>query len=85
MIDAGVTVGMTTQCLEGGTDPYVYATGRDLLRAGVLYLGDLLPETAYAKMMWALGQSEDRAQVRSLLLEDQVGEFVTRRRLGDGP
>lgn len=85
LIDAGVTVGMTTQCLEGGTDPYVYATGRDLLRAGVLYLGDLLPETAYAKMMWALGQSEDRAQVRSLLLEDQVGEFVTRRRLGDGP
>jgi len=81
LIDGGLVVGMTTQCLEGGTDPYVYSTGRDLMRAGVLYLDDLLPETAYAKMLWALGQSEDPARVRALLLEDQVGEFVKRRRL----
>jgi glutamyl-tRNA(Gln) amidotransferase subunit D len=81
MIEGGVVVGMTTQCLEGGTDPYVYATGRDLLRAGVVYLDDLLPETAYAKMLWALGQSEDPTRVRALLLEDQVGEFVKRRQL----
>ena len=79
LIQKGVVVGMTTQCLEGGTDPYVYATGRELLRAGVVFLDDLLPETAYAKMMWALGQSEDPARVRALLLEDQVGEFVRRR------
>jgi glutamyl-tRNA(Gln) amidotransferase subunit D len=81
LVEGGVIVGMTTQCLEGGTDPYVYATGRDLLRAGVVYLDDLLPETAYAKMLWALGQSEDPTRVRALLLEDQVGEFVKRRQL----
>ena len=52
----GVVVAMTTQCLEGVVDPYVYATGRDLLGAGVLYLDDLLPETAYAKLLWALGR-----------------------------
>jgi glutamyl-tRNA(Gln) amidotransferase subunit D len=80
-IQSGVVVGMTTQCLDGGTDPYVYATGRDLLRAGVVFLDDLLPETAYAKMMWALAQSDDPVRVRALLLEDQVGEFVKRRRL----
>jgi glutamyl-tRNA(Gln) amidotransferase subunit D len=80
-IEKGGVVGMTTQCLEGGTDPYVYATGRELWRAGVVYLDDLLPETAYAKMMWALGQSDDPAQVRALLLQDQVGEYVRRRRL----
>ncbi len=85
LIERGLVVGMTTQCLEGGTDPYVYATGRDLLRAGVVYLDDLLPETAYAKMLWALGQSDDPAKVRTLLLEDQVGEFVTRRQLEGGP
>lgn len=76
-----VVVAMTTQCLEGGTDPYVYSTGRELLRAGVLYLDDLLPETAYAKMLWALGQSDDAEQVKALLRTDQVGEFVERRRL----
>ena len=77
----GVVVAMTTQCLEGGTDPYVYSTGRELLRAGVVFLDDLLPETAYAKMMWALGQSDDPTRVRALLVEDQVGEFVARRQL----
>jgi len=85
LIEGGLVVGMTTQCLDGGTDPYVYATGRDLLRSGVAYLDDLLPETAYVKMLWALGQSEDPARVRALLLEDQVGEFVRRRRLGKTP
>ena len=85
MIDGGLTVAMTTQCLGGGTDPYVYATGRDLIQAGVLFLDDLLPETAYAKMLWALGQSDDPARVRTLLLEDQVGEFVNRRRLETAP
>jgi glutamyl-tRNA(Gln) amidotransferase subunit D len=81
LIEGGLVVGMTTQCLGGGTDPYVYATGRELLRAGVVFLDDLLPETAYAKMLWALGQSEDPARVRALILEDQAGEFVQRRRL----
>lgn len=85
LTEAGVVVGMTTQCLDGGTDPYVYSTGRELARAGVVYLDDLLPETAYAKMLWALGQSEDPGRVRALLLEDQVGEFVTRRRLEPPP
>jgi glutamyl-tRNA(Gln) amidotransferase subunit D len=84
LIERGLVVGMTTQCLGGGTDPYVYSTGRELLRAGVVYLDDLLPETAYAKMLWAFGQSEDPARVRALLLEDQVGEFVNRRRWEDG-
>ena len=85
LIQKGLVVGMTTQCLEGGTDPYVYATGRDLLRAGVVYLDDLLPETAYVKLLWALGQSEDPERVRELMREDQVGEFVTRRQLGEVP
>ncbi len=85
LIAKGLVIGMTTQCLEGGTDPYVYATGRDLVRAGVVYLDDLLPETAYAKMLWALGRAQDPATVRALLLEDQVGEFVGRRRLERGP
>ncbi|MCI4317626.1 MAG: Glu-tRNA(Gln) amidotransferase subunit GatD, partial [Thermoplasmata archaeon] len=56
-VQRGVVVVMTTQCLEGTADPYVYATGRELLRAGVLYARDLLPETAYAKLLWVLCRS----------------------------
>jgi glutamyl-tRNA(Gln) amidotransferase subunit D len=76
--ERGAVVVMTTQTLGGNADPYVYATGRALLQAGVLYLDDLLPETAYAKMVWALGRSADRATVERLLTEDRAGEFHRR-------
>ena len=75
----GVVVGMTTQCLEGVVDPYVYATGRELLHAGVVFLDDLLPETAYAKLLWALGHASSPEGVRELLLQDRAGEFHRRR------
>lgn len=78
----GVVVAMTTQCLEGTVDPFVYATGRELLRAGVVYLDDLLPETAYAKMVWALGRAGSREEAVRLLRADRAGEFVERRRPG---
>jgi glutamyl-tRNA(Gln) amidotransferase subunit D len=79
-VEAGVVVAMTTQCLEGGADPYVYATGRDLLRAGALYLDDLLPETAYAKLVWALGRATTPSDVRALMIQDRAGEFLRRHR-----
>ncbi len=77
-VDRGTVVAMTTQCLEGGVDPLVYATGRELLRGGVVYLGDLLPETAYVKLLWALGSSTDPARVKERMLEDRAGEFEPR-------
>jgi glutamyl-tRNA(Gln) amidotransferase subunit D len=80
----GQVVAMTTQCLEGPADPYVYATGRELLRAGVLYLDDLLPETAYAKLLWALGRSTDPQEVKNLLSADRAGESEARHLVG-GP
>jgi glutamyl-tRNA(Gln) amidotransferase subunit D len=74
----GSVVAMTTQCLAGRVDPYVYATGRDLVAAGVVYLDDLLPETAYAKMLWALGHSSRREDVVDLLTTPRAGEFLER-------
>jgi glutamyl-tRNA(Gln) amidotransferase subunit D len=77
-IDRGEVVAMTTQCLAGNAEPFVYATGRELQRAGVLYLGDLLPETAYAKLLWALGHASDPRGVEALMLADVAGEFEWR-------
>jgi glutamyl-tRNA(Gln) amidotransferase subunit D len=74
----GVVIAMTTQCLGGSVDPYVYATGRELLNAGVAFAGDMLPETAYVKLLWALGQSDDPVEVTRLFLADRAGEMVTR-------
>ena len=74
----GLVVVMTTQCLAGNADAYVYSTGRQLRRAGVVFLEDLLPETAYAKLLWALGRSNDPAEVTRLLLTERAGEFSSR-------
>ena len=81
-IQGGQVVAMTTQCLEGGADPFVYATGRELQRAGVLYLGDLLPEVAFVKLLWALGHASDPKGVEALLLSEVAGEFVWRHEAG---
>ncbi|MHB8351428.1 MAG: Glu-tRNA(Gln) amidotransferase subunit GatD [Thermoplasmata archaeon] len=76
---AGVFVGMTSQCLEGAVDPYVYSTGRMLLDAGVTYLGDMLPEVAYTKLLFALGRSERPDGVSELMTRNWAGEFSDRR------
>jgi len=83
--ERGVVVAMTTQCLAGGADPYVYATGRALQKAGVLYLDDLLPETAFAKLVWALGHESTPDGVRRRLSDDRAGEFVRRHLPGGAP
>jgi len=84
-IQGGKVIAMTTQCLEGNVDPFVYATGRELQRAGVLYLGDLLPEVAFVKLLWALGHASDPKAVEALMLSEVAGEFEWRHRSGGDP
>ncbi|MDR2699021.1 MAG: Glu-tRNA(Gln) amidotransferase subunit GatD, partial [Candidatus Methanoplasma sp.] len=52
--DNGSVVVVTSQCLNGRTNLNVYDTGRDMLSAGAVSVMDMLPETAYVKLMWAL-------------------------------
>jgi glutamyl-tRNA(Gln) amidotransferase subunit D len=59
----------------------VYSTGRDLLRIGVLPLGDMLSETALVKMMWAFGQEKDSEKVKKIMLTNLANEFSERREL----
>ncbi|MFA1612008.1 Glu-tRNA(Gln) amidotransferase subunit GatD [Halobellus rubicundus] len=73
LVDDGVVVAMTSQCLEGRVCDRVYDTGRDLLDAGVVEAGDTLPGTAKVKLMWALANRDDpeTAMRRSLAGELQ--------------
>jgi len=69
---------MTSQCLWGRVDLNVYDTGRDLLNAGVVPLEDMLPETALAKLMWALANTRSGDETKALMRENVVGEVTTR-------
>jgi glutamyl-tRNA(Gln) amidotransferase subunit D len=78
LVKRGIFVGMTSQCIWGRVDLNVYATGADLLAAGVAPLENMLAETAFAKLSWACGNFQD---VKRVMLEDLVGEFNPRLRL----
>ncbi len=83
-VDRGTVIAMTTQCLEGRADPFVYATGRELVRSQVVFLDEMLPEVAYVKMAWVLGRTNSPAEARALLLADRTGEIGGRRVGADG-
>lgn len=75
LIDAGTVVVMTTQCLHGRVCDRVYDTGRDLLAAGVVEGEEMLPEVAYVKLMWVLGQTTDTEEAARLMATPLRGEF----------
>ncbi len=76
-IEEGILVAFAPQCLYGRLQPYVYSNARLMNDLGVIYLEDMLPETAYIKVGWALGQFEDPNDAEKLLLTNIAGEFGT--------
>ena len=78
-VEEGVPVVMTSQCLFGRTDLYVYSTGRRLLEAGIIPGSDMLPETAYVKLSWILGsKTRDLVEVKKLMTTNIAGEINPR-------
>jgi len=76
--DRGVAIYMTVQTLWGYVHMYVYDTGRDLMAMGVIPLENMLPEAAYIKLGWALGQTSDLEKVRDIMLTP-INEEITGR------
>ena len=78
-IDNGTIVVMTSQCINGQTNMNVYNTGRDLISAGVISVFDMLPETAYVKLSWALANYKDADKVKEIMRTPLVNEMSERR------
>ncbi|MCZ2809189.1 MAG: Glu-tRNA(Gln) amidotransferase subunit GatD [Candidatus Bathyarchaeota archaeon] len=77
-IEKGVVVAMTSQCIWGRLNMNVYDQGRDLLAMGVLSLDDMLPETAFVKLRWVLGQTTETEEAKKLLMENIANEYSPR-------
>jgi glutamyl-tRNA(Gln) amidotransferase subunit D len=78
-----IAVYMTVQTLWGYVQMYVYDTGRDMMELGVVPGANMLPEVAYMKLGWALGQTDDLARVREIMMTPVAGE-ITERELSNG-
>ena len=74
LVETGTLIVMTSQCMHGRVCDRVYDTGRDLLDAGVIEGGDMLPEAALVKMMWVLGNEKDKTKAAALMKSDLKGE-----------
>ena len=68
-------LGMTSQCIDGRVRMTVYESGRDLLELGITPLENMTPETSLVKAMWALGNSNNTDELKSLMLENIASEF----------
>ncbi|MDP2807542.1 MAG: Glu-tRNA(Gln) amidotransferase subunit GatD, partial [bacterium] len=67
-VKKGVAIYMTVQTLWGYVHMFVYDTGRDLMAQGVVPAENMLPEVAYIKLGWALGQTSDLEKVREIMM-----------------
>jgi glutamyl-tRNA(Gln) amidotransferase subunit D len=70
-----IFLGMTSQCIDGRTRMTVYESGRDLLDFGIIPLENMIPEVALVKAMWALGQTQDKEEIKKIMLENIASEI----------
>ena len=91
MAKKGIAIYMTSQCIFGRVNMNVYATGRDLQRAGASP-AYMIPETALVKLGWVLGQFKDmediaknRKKIDEIMQKDIAGEIIARSELDDFP
>lgn len=77
-IDNGLIVCAAAQTVYGRLDPLVYSPGRKLMQSGIIFLGDMLSETAYVKLGWALAHRQWKDKIKEKMTENISGEINKR-------
>ncbi len=74
----GFVVCAAPQTIYGRLDPLVYSNGRELIDAGVIFLEDMLAETALIKLGFVLGHYGWKTKVQEKMLKNFAGEISER-------
>ncbi|MEM5834877.1 MAG: Glu-tRNA(Gln) amidotransferase subunit GatD [Candidatus Aenigmatarchaeota archaeon] len=77
-VSLGIPVVIASQCLYGRTHPTIYHNLRELLKRGVIFASDMLPEVAYVKLMFVLGHEKKMEKIKELMLSNLAGEISER-------
>ncbi|WHH58866.1 asparaginase [Petroclostridium sp. X23] len=75
LIESGVVVVITTQCLEEGIDLGIYEVGQELAKNAVICAGDMNIEAIIAKLMWALGNFENMDDIKYFIETPVLGDI----------
>ncbi|MCL1631666.1 asparaginase [Sporolactobacillus sp. CPB3-1] len=67
LVQAGIPVIITTQCLEEGQNMALYEVGKRVADAGGITAGDMNTEAIVAKLMWVLSQTNNPETVRKMM------------------
>lgn len=72
----GMTILVGTQCLYDGSNLEIYQTSQKILELGVISAGNMTSEAAVTKLMWVLGQTENKEEIRKYFNMDLAGEVT---------
>jgi L-asparaginase len=75
-IGAGVVILNVTQCNAGKVEQGKYATSAAFASIGVIGGNDITTEAAVAKLMYVLGRTSNKKEIRKLLESDLRGEIT---------
>jgi L-asparaginase len=75
LMDAGIAVVITTQCLYEISDLTVYEVGRKAAHEGIIPGYDMTSEAAVTKLMWVLGHTQDLREIKKMMLTNYCGEI----------
>ncbi len=76
-VEQGGTAVMTSTCLFGRVQMHVYDKATDLMNLGVIPGEDMLPETAFVKLAWLLGNYK-KEEAEKLIGQNLRGEISSR-------
>lgn len=78
-IDKKIPVIIASQTIYGRVHPYVYTNLRKLsIQLNCIFVEDMLPETAYIKLGYVLGQTNNLEKIKELMLTNIAGEITQR-------
>lgn len=76
VLDKGINVVVTSQCLYDSANLGVYQVGTKLLDLGVIQARDMTSEAAMTKLMWGIGQGLNNTGIRELFETNLAGEIT---------
>ncbi len=79
-----IPIVITSQTIYGSTNKFVYSTLREISRFdNIIYVGDMTTETAFVKLMFALGNSKKLEEIKNIMSTSLAGEIKERREIDE--